>query len=196
MSIHVNSSLAVALVQSRLLGDTKGGPFNDIETVGGHPAGMTINVDNPINSVQVLYGAVVDGLAITYNETNGATTTVYHGTEPGSSDTTLQKGSFNVANDENIIAISGKAGVHPVYGTRICKISFAIYNRTSGQISVAGPYGSSNDGSSFRVTANGAFVSFGGYAETSNDSIAQATNAGREGGLYGLTFFDVDYRQV
>jgi hypothetical protein len=32
MSIHVNSSLAVALVQSRLLGDTKGGPFNDIET--------------------------------------------------------------------------------------------------------------------------------------------------------------------
>jgi hypothetical protein len=40
--------------------------------------------------------------------------------------------------DENIIAITGKAGVHPVFGKRVCELSFVIYNRLTGHSIVAG----------------------------------------------------------
>jgi len=194
--MQTTSTVSVALVQSRLFGGDQGRTFNDVEIVGGYPAGMTINVDNPISQVEVLYGAVVDGLSITYNETDGATETVNHGTEPGTSDTSLKRNTFTLSSEENIIAITGRAGEDPTYGTRICQINFVIYNSSTGKSSVYGPYGSNNTGTPFRVTANGAFIAFGGYAVTSNDSIAQADRHGRRGGLYGLTFADVAYRKA
>jgi hypothetical protein len=40
--------------------------------------------------------------------------------------------------EENIIAISGKAGVHPTFGKRIIQISFVIYDKNTGQSRIAG----------------------------------------------------------
>jgi len=192
--MQTTSTFAVSIVQSRLFGDDKGTAFNDIETVGGYPGDMTIDVDHPISSILVLYGDVIDGLSITYNETAGGTETVSHGTKPTS--THFPREEFTLSADENIITITGKTGVHPIWGKRVCQLSFVIYNRLLGLSRIAGPYGTGDHGTPFRVTTNGAFVAFGGYDVTGNDSIGTATHAGRPGGLYGLTFADVDYRQA
>jgi hypothetical protein len=49
-----------------------------------------------------------------------------------------QTDRIHYKDDENIIAISGKAGVHPVFGKRIIQISFIIYDRNTGQSRIAG----------------------------------------------------------
>jgi len=192
-------TLDVGLVQSPLFGEFVGVSFNDVDAGGGFPFPVTINVDYPIRSIRVLYNDVVDGLSVIYNLSSTGTRTVDHGTLPTSTDPNLKNTEFNLSANESIIAITGKAGFHPVFGIRVNQISFVVYDKSTGHSNIHGPFGNGdhgNYGTSFRATANGIFVAFGGAAVNGNPSVAQATQAGDLGGLYGLTFTDIDYRRA
>jgi len=192
---------SVALIQSNLFGDDKGTAFNDVEKVIGS-AHITINTGNPIKKIVVLHGGVIDGIKTTYHQYDPSThkvtndtTTIYHGTSSNDNDSSLSSSDFTLTSTQNIIAISGKHGSTADYGTRIVRLSFAIYDSDTGDITYKGPYGGS-EGTSFRVTANGIFVGFGGYATDTDSSVKQTTNDKKEGGLYGLTFSDIAYTKV
>ncbi|KAJ7270304.1 hypothetical protein C8J57DRAFT_1468441 [Mycena rebaudengoi] len=51
-------------------------------------------------------------------------------------------------------------------------------------------------GTPFHVTANGKLLAFGGFATNTNDSLQALKNENATGGLFGLTFAEVCYRQV
>ncbi|KAJ2932468.1 hypothetical protein H1R20_g4608, partial [Candolleomyces eurysporus] len=157
----------VATTQSVLFGDNKGNQFNDLETVIGIPSNVTINVDKPIKSITVMWGYVVDGIEITYSESDSAATptTVSHGTSSRCLDTNLNKSEINLGATENIIAVSGVQGISE-WGLRILKLSFVIYDSNTGDVRTEGPFGGGEGDSPqpFRVTANGILVAFGGFA--------------------------------
>ncbi|RXW12890.1 hypothetical protein EST38_g12964 [Candolleomyces aberdarensis] len=190
------STQLVATTQSVLFGDNKGTHFNDLETVLGIPANVTINVDKPITSITVMHGYVVDGIEITYSESDSAatTTTVSHGTSSECTDLNLKKSHIYFGDTENIIAVSGLQGVSE-WGLRILQLSFVIYDSKTGGVRVEGPFGGGVGDSvqPFRFTANGILIGFGGFAVNTDTNLGSFTS-GETGGLYGLTFFDVAYR--
>ncbi|KAJ2915203.1 hypothetical protein MD484_g5209, partial [Candolleomyces efflorescens] len=186
----------LAIVQSSLVGDSKGNQFNDIQEVVGFPASMTINASHPLSKITLMHGGVVDGIEIEYAMDDGQTTKVSHGTSTEASNPGLNKSTVTLADRENIVAISGIHGSCQ-YGIRVSQLSFAIYDSGSGQMRIAGPFGGAETDSPqrFHVTANGTFVAFGGFAVNTNTSLGQL-KPGQNGGLYGLTFFDIAYRSV
>jgi hypothetical protein len=40
--------------------------------------------------------------------------------------------------NESIIAITGKAGFHPLFGIRVNQISFVVYDRSTGHSNIQG----------------------------------------------------------
>ncbi|KAJ7838156.1 hypothetical protein B0H13DRAFT_2103934 [Mycena leptocephala] len=179
------STESIATIHSALFGGDTGNAFNDLEKVVGGKANITINSLQPIKSITIAHGGAVDGIAITYNKTTGSKTDVYHGTNPDKkTDSALLVDKITLKSTDAIVAISG-----------IVSLSFTIYNSNDGTMTVYGPYGGSS-GTAFRVTANGYFVAFGGYAIDTEDSLSQLKADGEDGGLYGLTFMDVAYRTV
>ncbi|KAJ2915215.1 hypothetical protein MD484_g5210, partial [Candolleomyces efflorescens] len=187
---------ALATVQSSLVGDSVGTQFNDIESVVGFPASMTINASHPLSSITVMHGGVVDGIEVEYARDDDQTTKVSHGTSSASTDPNLKKSTVTLGDKENIVAVSGVHGSSQ-FGVRVAQLSFAIYDNGSGLMRIAGPFGNGEADSPqrFHVTANGTFVAFGGFAVNTNTSIGQL-KPGQNGGLYGLTFFDIAYRSV
>ncbi|KAJ7104888.1 hypothetical protein C8R44DRAFT_886913 [Mycena epipterygia] len=199
---------SIAIVQSALFGGSKGTSFNDLESVFGGSASTTINSDGPIKRIHIAHGGVVEGMTITYNKAGSSSksgTDKTHGTNPEqNTDTALTKswipGPYKTDNlDSNnrkeiIIAISGLYN-DTKWGKRIVALSFMTYSAVAGEMHVYGPYGGTK-GTAFRVTANGSFVAFGGYAADTNDSVVTALKNKEDGGIYGLTFAEVAYRTV
>ncbi|KAJ7453297.1 hypothetical protein B0H11DRAFT_2326557 [Mycena galericulata] len=191
---------SIATIQSALFGGDTGNAFNDLEKIGcpviGGSAKITINSTQPIKSIVIAHGGAVDGIAITYYKTTGSTTDVYHGTNPEKkTDPLLSVDKITLGSTETIVAISGRQDKNSIYGSRIMALSFTTYDSFNGKMTVHGPYGGST-GTAFRVTANGHFVAFGGYAIDTNDSLGQLKSHGEDGGLYGLTFAEIAYRTV
>ncbi|KAJ7917454.1 hypothetical protein B0H13DRAFT_1995275 [Mycena leptocephala] len=190
------STESIATIHSALFGGDTGNAFNDLEKVVGGKANITINSLQPIKSITIAHGGAVDGIAITYNKTTGSKTDVYHGTNPDKkTDSALLVDKITLKSTDAIVAISGLCDANSFWGNRIVSLSFTIYNSNDGTMTVYGPYGGSS-GTAFRVTANGYFVAFGGYAIDTEDSLSQLKADGEDGGLYGLTFMDVAYRTV
>ncbi|KAJ7624670.1 hypothetical protein FB45DRAFT_85880 [Roridomyces roridus] len=190
-----------AIVQSPTVGRIlDAGRFNDIEQVISSGGQGGINANNPISKIIVLHGEVIDGLEITYRKTDGGGTgvPVPHGTSTQTTDTNLQQTPVELKATEQIIAITGMHGLSQPdvqFGHRVVRIQFAIYDKATGEMRVTKVFGSRSS-TPFVVTANGNFVSFGGYAINSLDSVAQAAKKGVEGGIYGLFFDDVEYETV
>ncbi|KAJ7747298.1 hypothetical protein B0H16DRAFT_1888816 [Mycena metata] len=113
-------------------------------------------------------GDALDGFAVTYT---GIKDPVVHGTKPVEKDTRW----LSLEDDETIVAISGRYGA-TVWGDRIIALSFTTFNESTGEMKVEGPYGGAGSGRSggkaFRVSANGIFVAFGGYAINTDKSPA------------------------
>ncbi|KAJ7205006.1 hypothetical protein GGX14DRAFT_397940 [Mycena pura] len=181
-----------ALTKSPLFGAVKdGGVFDDIDNV--HGSGTNgINTVDPIHKITVFHGVVIDGLQITYDRIAGtqtsSPTTVSHGTQTKANDANLKEDTITLAANQFIIAISGSQGDDPALGgRRIFQLSFVIYNSTTGHLEIKGPYGSTETGKPFYVTANGKFVAFGGYAVNTDNSVAKSSTEG----LFGLYFYDV-----
>ncbi|KAJ2923580.1 hypothetical protein H1R20_g13513, partial [Candolleomyces eurysporus] len=193
------STQVVATVQSALFGDSKGEHFNDMEKVVGIPASVTVNVDKPLKSITFMHGAVLDGIELSYSKSRGDShTTVTHGTSPRSDDSGLTIEKVKIGDNEKIIAFSGLQGTSNFRGHRILQLYFTTYDSKTGKMEVKGPFGRGQGSSPepFHVTANGAFVAVGGYAIDTDSSLGQLVSDDEDGGLYGLTFFDVAYRSV
>ncbi|KAJ6490969.1 hypothetical protein C8R45DRAFT_1096509 [Mycena sanguinolenta] len=202
---------SIATVQSVLLGGSTGNYFNDLQSVIG-PQNVTINTTMPIKSITVVHSGVVDGIKVTYRRASGKTTTsVNHGLSAESDgEGGLNKTTFEIGEKESIIAISGKAGDSEFWGMRIVGLCFTIYNSETGAMrsnsekdvngdtrSWVGGEGAVNFKTpTFRVTANGSFLALGGYAVDANSSIGTMQQRKEDGGLYGLTFIDIAYRNV
>ncbi|KAJ7104887.1 hypothetical protein C8R44DRAFT_987786 [Mycena epipterygia] len=190
----------IAIVQSALFGTCDSGTyFNDLEVHGGS-ANVTIDTKKPIKCIHFACGDVIDGLTVTYNV---GTTSVdeTHGTKPTSKDTVWFPAKNTALEDtkETIVAISGQQGNSKEWGNRIVSLSFTTFSTATGKMKVYGPYGGTNPsvvGTPFRVTANGIFLAFGGYATNTNDGLQVLQNENATGGLYGLNFSDVAYRTV
>ncbi|KAF8162194.1 hypothetical protein K438DRAFT_1985315 [Mycena galopus ATCC 62051] len=189
---------SVATVQSILFGGSTGNYFNDLQSVIG-PQNVTINSIMPIKSITVVHAGVVDGIKVTYRRGSGeTTTTVTHGLSAESPDgSKLNKTPVELGKNESIVAISGKAG-DSNWGLRVIGLCFTIYNSDTGKMRdsgwIGGGGGKKTD--TFRVTANGNFLALGGYAIDADSSIGVMQNRKEDGGLYGLTFIDIAYRNV
>ncbi|KAJ7436417.1 hypothetical protein FB451DRAFT_1307457 [Mycena latifolia] len=187
-----------AIVQSRLIGAVGGGDhFDDINAVTGSNF-ATINTKNPIKSIRVIYGEVVDGLAIEYRVTDSTTAKKEHGVTPninGGVDAGLKSEVIELSNTQVIIAVTGMHGEPPdskaLGGARVVQINFVIFDNADGTVETKGPYGT-KFAKPFYVTADGNFVAFGGYATNQEESILKKPT----GGLFGLTFYDVQYTAV
>ncbi|RXW20004.1 hypothetical protein EST38_g5838 [Candolleomyces aberdarensis] len=192
----MSSAQVVATIQSVLVGDNKGNQFNDLQTVIGIPATVTINTFNPLKSITVMHGSVVDGIEISYfkGESGDDSTDVSHGTSSKSKDTALTRTTIDLEQGENIIAVSGVSGISS-WGLRVLQLNFVIYNSKDGKVRVQGPFGKAEGESlqPFHVTANGILIALGGFAINTNSSLGQL-GPDKAGGLYGLTFFDVAHR--
>ncbi|KAJ2932516.1 hypothetical protein H1R20_g4607, partial [Candolleomyces eurysporus] len=198
-SSKANLTHSVAIIESPLFGDSSGKQFNDIETVVGFPASLTIHVNRPLKYITIMHGGVIDGIEVEYDKHDGQTTKFSHGTSSrSSSDPGVKKSTITIGDKENIIAVSGLHGSSR-WGVRILQLSFAICDTRTGNMRVAGPYGSGQSDSTphpFHVTANGSFVALGGFAVNTDSSLGQLRAAGKNGGLFGLTFFDISHRPV
>ncbi|KAJ6467283.1 hypothetical protein C8R45DRAFT_1171678 [Mycena sanguinolenta] len=193
---------SIATIQSALFGGDTGNAFNDLETVIGGSANITINSVQPITSILIAHGDAVDGIAIKYYLTSKTTTYKYHGTDPqNKTDSNLNVDTITLNSNDTIVAISGLQDANSPWGNRIIALSFTTYNSNDGKMTVHGPYGGST-GTAFRVTANGYFLAFGGRAIDTTSSLADLANQGTDegttvnGGLYGLTFTEIAYRKV
>ncbi|RXW14808.1 hypothetical protein EST38_g11045 [Candolleomyces aberdarensis] len=186
----------VAITQTALFGDSIGDYFNDTNTVIGFPANLKINARRPIKYITVIHGGVIDGIDIEYVKNDGQTTSVSHGTSSRNfSDLYMKTSTVALGDNENIIAVSGLHGPSQ-WGVRVLQLSFAICDTRTGQMRVAGPFGGGESVSTatpqpFRVSANGTFIALGGYAIDTHYSVGQLKAAGENGGLYGLTFFEL-----
>ncbi|KAJ7060901.1 hypothetical protein C8F01DRAFT_1253379 [Mycena amicta] len=189
------TTYTTALVASNLFGDSKGNAFNDLQNVVGS-MNITIDTSQPIKQIKVMHGGAIDGIEIKYYKSNhqAGTTTVHHGTSSDSSDPNLTQSTISIGDNESIVAISGKAG-DSAWGIRVVQLNFAIFDCTTGNMRIAGPFGG-NTGKGFRVTANGNFIALSGFAIDTDSSLDQLKAAGQDGGLYGLIFDEVDYRSV
>ncbi|KAJ6490967.1 hypothetical protein C8R45DRAFT_928794 [Mycena sanguinolenta] len=187
---------SVAIVQSVLLGGGKpGNSFNDLETVIGSND-VTIDTKASVAQIDLIYGQAIDGIKITYRKTSSDDTPQYHGTSTNDcKDKSISNAKITIGNSEHIIAISGKAGNGTTWGDRVYALCFAIYDSDTGKTRHTDLYGGS-DGKAFRVTANGYFVGFGGYAINTNSSLKELKEKKADGGLYGLTVFDIAYSKV
>ncbi|KAF8162193.1 hypothetical protein K438DRAFT_302035 [Mycena galopus ATCC 62051] len=178
---------SVAIVQSILLGGGKpGNSFNDIDKVIG------------ANDVTIDTKASISSIDLIYDQTSSAKddTPKSHGTSYADcKDTKISKVSIGIGKSEHIIAISGKAGKTKDYGVRVSALCFAIYDSDTGKTRTTEMYGGSG-GDAFRITANGYFVGFGGYAIDTILSLKELKEETTDGGLYGLTVFDIAYSKV
>ncbi|RXW14811.1 hypothetical protein EST38_g11046 [Candolleomyces aberdarensis] len=189
-------SQSVAIIQSPLFGGNCGTQFNDIERVVGFPASLTINVDRPLKYITIMYGGVIDGIELEYAKNDAETTKFSHGTS--SRTNLLNRGIVTLGDKEVIVAVSGLHG-SSIWGVRVLQLSFAICDTRTGKMRVAGPFGGGLSDSTpqpFHLTANGSFVALGGFAINTDLSLGELKAAGKNGGLYGLTFIDVAYRSV
>ncbi|KAJ7763737.1 hypothetical protein B0H16DRAFT_455087 [Mycena metata] len=188
---------SVAIVQSILLGAGRpGNSFNDLENVIGSND-VTIDTKASIKSIELICSQAIDGIKITYRKTSDFSdyTPQYHGTSDSCKDKNVSTPKIELLDTEHIIAISGKAGKTTAWGTRVCALCFAIYDSATGETRVTDLYGGT-DGTAFRVTANGYFVGFGGYAIDTSLSLKELKDKNIDGGLYGLTMFDIAYSKV
>ncbi|KAJ7060874.1 hypothetical protein C8F01DRAFT_1253353 [Mycena amicta] len=191
------TTYTTALVSSNLFGDSsKGKLFNDLQDVVGS-MNITIDTSQPIKQIKLMHCEAIDGIEIKYYKSNhdAGTTTVHHGTSSDCDDVDLYKTTISIGDTESIVAISGKAGDATWGGVRVVQLNFAIYDSSTGNMRIAGPYGG-NTGKAFRVTSNGNFIALSGFAIDTDLSLRQLKAAQQDGGLYGLVFDEVDYRSV
>ncbi|KAF8201972.1 hypothetical protein K438DRAFT_1965426 [Mycena galopus ATCC 62051] len=193
----MNSILNTAIIRSPLLGQDKGVLFDDVEHVVG-ANNTTINTANPIKSIRVIYGEVIDGIAVEYRKTDKTTITSQHGTErdgQGRLDTGLTEARIDLTDTQVIIAVTGMQGESQhsgrLGGRRVARLSFVVFDTANGKVETKGPYGT-QAATPFHVTADGIIVAFGGYAIDQEQSIAHNP----EGGLFGLTIYEVAYRTI
>ncbi|KAJ7880826.1 hypothetical protein B0H13DRAFT_2345433 [Mycena leptocephala] len=186
-----------ALIRSPLVGTTIATPFDDLASVTGAGSG-SVNTEDPIKQMVFMHGDVLDGIKIVYDKTSGQGSnevTVPHGTSTDANPIT--KTTVVINKNEKIVVVSGMHGEVEPYGVRVAQISFVIYDSVTALFRTVGPFGSKK-ATPFIFTANGNFIAFGGYAENTNDTVAQATEKKPVvlGGIYGLYFIDVDHRTI
>ncbi|KAJ7763738.1 hypothetical protein B0H16DRAFT_455092 [Mycena metata] len=192
---------SVATVHSVLFGGSTGNYFNDLQSVIG-PHNVTINSIMPIKSITVVHAGVIDGIKVTYYRgSKKSTTSVNHGLSAESDgEGGLNKKVIPLGDKESIVAISGKAGDSEFWGMRVVGLCFTIYDSGTGKMRttgwIGGQGGTHIKTPTFRVTANGSFLALGGYAIDANSSIGTMQDKQEDGGLYGLTFIDIAYRNV
>ncbi|KAI9062537.1 hypothetical protein FKP32DRAFT_1604047 [Trametes sanguinea] len=136
-----------------------------------------LDVKHPIQKIVISCGWVVDGFAVTYQLTNGSSTTIKHGSQfsgnPKTVDVTFNK-------NERLVGVFGRAGYQTFYKRdMINNINFVIFDTAAGTTRVAGPYGNvnkSNEGAPFYVSD---VLAFGSFARANAPDI----------GLCGLFFY-------
>ncbi|KAJ6530008.1 hypothetical protein DFH09DRAFT_151727 [Mycena vulgaris] len=190
----------IAIVQSRFFGGLKGKFFNDVENVLSSNR-VTVNADDPITEIKFLYGEVIDGFKVTYSRSAGLDNTVpfEHGTVSDAKDHGLTPKTITFKPGDNVIAITGLHGdPGNGYGDRIVRLNFLIYNSKTGDTRLEGGIGGKSTANDklkpFFVTANGQFIAFSGYAENSTLSVEGGRAGGSDAGLYGLSFYAVEFR--
>ncbi|KAJ2923579.1 hypothetical protein H1R20_g13516, partial [Candolleomyces eurysporus] len=158
--------------------------------------GVTIKVDRPLKYITIMHGGAIDGIELEYAKNDAETTKFSHGTS--SRTNLLNRSTVTLGDKENIVAVSGLHG-SSMWGVRVLQLSFAICDTSTGKMRVAGPFGlglSDSTPQPFHITANGSFVALGGFATNTDLSLGQLYLAGKDGGLYGLTFIDIAYPSV
>nr|GAT50903.1 predicted protein [Mycena chlorophos] len=175
--------------------------FNDLQSVyngGTSPDALLSLGASPIKEITIVWNEVVEGLSVTYRGPNGTGTVIRtHGTSPSCTDHGIEKYTIHINSSETIKEIGTRAGLTR-WGTRVCEISFRIFDETKKTFRTAGPFG----GDSYQgkpathVAWSGHFAAFGGYAVDSPQSIAKAKESGKDSiGLYGLVFHEVEFHK-
>ncbi|KAI0688931.1 hypothetical protein C8Q76DRAFT_698612 [Earliella scabrosa] len=150
-----------------LVGGQDGTLFNDIYILKGDgnflisdAAKNQIDTAHPINEIILYHGWVVDGFQVTYKLSNGGTTTIQHGTQAPKPTSTV---TFDA--NEVLVGVFGRAGPQTAYKRDLInELNFAIYNKATGTLRTAGPFGNGNKSNEGTLFYSSDVMAFGGFA--------------------------------
>ncbi|KAI8973077.1 hypothetical protein BD414DRAFT_539980 [Trametes punicea] len=134
-----------------------------------------LDLQHPISQINVSCGLVVDGISVTYQLSDGTSTTMTHGS-PDFPNVHIIKLNHN----ERLAGVFGRAGPHSFFHRQMVNtLSFVIHDSVKGTARIDGPHGNpdgQDEGSSFYVSD---VLAFGSFAKANSPGI----------GLCGLFFY-------
>ncbi|KAI0688950.1 hypothetical protein C8Q76DRAFT_803399 [Earliella scabrosa] len=157
-----------------LVGGQDGTLFNDIYVFKGDgnflvsdAAKNQIDTAHPITEIIVYHGWIIDGFQVTYQLANGGTTTIQHGSGADPRRTTSQ---VTFGANEVLVGVFGRAGFQTYYRRdMINELNFAIYDKATGTLRVAGPFGNGNNSNQGTLFYSSDVMAFGGFAQDTPD---------------------------
>ncbi|RDX43675.1 hypothetical protein OH76DRAFT_1360931 [Lentinus brumalis] len=147
------------------VGGRAGTLFQDIYACGADGElpfkSLHLNLARPIKRITVSSGWILDGFAVTYNTTDGQTTTVEHGSQFSS------PAVIDLNPNEILVSVFGRAGYQSYYKREfISNISFGFFDTVKGTARIVGPFGNSNGANEGKPFLCSEVVAFGGFAES------------------------------